>query len=241
MSQETGSRSSSKRVNDIVSTARSTNQETRILYEFGPYLLDPSERKLCRGDEIVALPPKAFDTLLLMVRNSGRLMEKGELIETLWPDSFVEEGSLSNNVFLLRKALGEDPQYIETVPKRGYRFVGAVRCLPDGIPGHRDEAEFQTPRPGAVAVAAKALPILLTRAVGIASLVLLTLLAAAVWYYQSSGWSHEAIHSVAVLPFENPSGDLNTEYLSDGIAESLINSLSQLPNIKVMSRDSAFH
>jgi TolB-like protein/DNA-binding winged helix-turn-helix (wHTH) protein/Tfp pilus assembly protein PilF len=240
MSQETGYRSSSKRVNDIVSTAQSTNQETRILYEFGPYLLDPSERKLCRGDEIVALPPKAFDTLLLMVRNSGRLMEKGELIETLWPDSFVEEGSLSNNVFLLRKALGEDPQYIETVPKRGYRFVGAVRCLPDGIPGHRDEAEFQTPRPGAVAVAAKALPILLTRAVGIASLVLLTLLAAAVWYYHSSG-GREAIHSVAVLPFENPSGDLNTEYLSDGIAESLINSLSQLPNIKVMSRDSAFH
>ena len=241
MSQETGYRSSSKGVNDIVSPAQSTNQETRILYEFGPYLLDPSERKLCRGDEIVALPPKAFDTLLLMVRNSGRLMEKGELIETLWPDSFVEEGSLSNNVFLLRKVLGEDPQYIETVPKRGYRFVGAVRCLPDRIPGHREEAEFQTARPAAVAVAAKALPILWIRAVGIASLVLLTLLTAAVWYYQSSGWSHEAIHSVAVLPFENPSGDLNTEYLSDGIAESLINSLSQLPSIRVMSRDSAFH
>ena len=160
MSQETGYRSSSKGVNDIVSPAQSTNQETRILYEFGPYLLDPSERKLCRGDEIVALPPKAFDTLLLMVRNSGRLMEKGELIETLWPDSFVEEGSLSNSIFLLRKALGEDPQYIETVPKRGYRFVGAVRCLPDGVRGHQEEAKFLVSPPATVAAAAQALPAL---------------------------------------------------------------------------------
>src|SRR4029077_17972630 len=58
------------------------------------------------------------------------LLEKDDLIATLWPDTFVEEGSLSNNIFLLRKALGEDPAFIETVPKRGYRFVGAVRQLP---------------------------------------------------------------------------------------------------------------
>jgi DNA-binding winged helix-turn-helix (wHTH) protein/TolB-like protein len=241
MSQETGHRSSSTGVNDVVSTAQSTSQEPRNLYEFGPYLLDPSERKLCRGNEIVVLPPKAFETLVLMVRNSGHLMDKDELIRRLWPDSFVEEGSLSNNIFLLRKALGEDPQYIETVPKRGYRFVGAVRCVPDGVPGHREQAKLQASRPATVSVAAKALPVLRVRAVGIASLVLLSLLVAAVWYYRSSGWSRDAIHSVAVLPFENATGDLSTEYLSDGIAESLINSLSQLPNVKVMSRDSAFH
>ena len=76
------------------------------------------------------LTPKAFDTLVLLVRNSGHLLEKDELISTLWPDTFVEEGSLSNNIFLLRKALGEDPAFIETVPRRGYRFVGAVRQLP---------------------------------------------------------------------------------------------------------------
>jgi len=124
--EETGRRSSSRDLDDSSSVAESRNQETRHLYEFGPYRLDPTERKLLRNNQIVELPPKAFDTLVLMVRNSGHLMEKDELIRTLWPDSFVEEGSLSNSIFLLRKALGEDPQYIETVPRRGYRFVGAV-------------------------------------------------------------------------------------------------------------------
>src|SRR6202035_2848644 len=100
------------------------------IYEFGPSRLDPAERKLLRGNEMVALTPKAFDTLHLLVRNSGHLLEKDELIRMLWPDTFVEEGSLSNNIFLLRKALGEDPAFIETVPRRGYRFIGGVRQFP---------------------------------------------------------------------------------------------------------------
>ena len=241
MGEETGRRSNSRDIDDSFSAAATRNQETWHLYEFGPYRLDPSERKLLRNGEIVELPPKAFDTLVLMVRNSGHLMEKDELIRTLWPDSFVEEGSLSNSVFLLRKALGEDPQYIETVPKRGYRFVGVVRRLPDGVRGRREEAQFPGPRPGSAAAASRALPFWRSRAAaGIAALVL-AILAAVGWYYRSVGWSRGAIHSVAVLPFENGSGDPNAEYLSDGIAESLINSLSQLPNLKVMSRDSAFH
>src|SRR5579863_9318909 len=94
-----------------------------------PFRLEPDERRLLRGDEIVALTPKAFDTLHLLVRNSGHLLEKDELIKMLWPDTFVEEGSLSNNVFLLRKALGANPEYIETVPGRGYRFIASVRPL----------------------------------------------------------------------------------------------------------------
>src|SRR5215831_5218408 len=96
------------------------------MYEFGPFRLDPAERKLLRNEELVVLTPKAFDTLVLLVRNSGHLMGKDELIRALWPDSFVEEGNLSNNIFVLRKALGDDPQYIETIPKCGYRFVGTV-------------------------------------------------------------------------------------------------------------------
>src|SRR5258706_15430306 len=101
--------------------------------------MDPAERKLLRGNEIVVLTPKAFDTLLLLVRNSGHLLEKDELITMLWPDSFVEEGSLSNNIFLLRKALGENPAFIETVPRRGYRFVGAVRQFPRASPAQLDK------------------------------------------------------------------------------------------------------
>src|SRR6202140_5644813 len=131
MSDETGQRAPSESFSKSHSDAKvPPSQETPRLYEFGPFRLDPAERKLLRDTEIVALTPKAFDTLLLLVRNSGHLLEKDELINSLWPDTFVEEGSLSNNIFLLRKALGEDPAFIETVPRRGYRFVGAVRQFP---------------------------------------------------------------------------------------------------------------
>jgi len=135
MGDEIGRRGSSQNIRDPLFAARETvSRDTPQIYEFGPFRLEPGERKLLRGREIVELTPKAFDTLVLLVRNSGHLLEKEELIRMLWPDTFVEEGSLSNNIFLLRKALGEDPPYIETVPKRGYRFVGAVRQLPNSVP-----------------------------------------------------------------------------------------------------------
>jgi DNA-binding winged helix-turn-helix (wHTH) protein len=135
VSEETRGRFTSEGLRDPPSSVKETpSKETPRLYEFGPFRLDPTERKLLRGNEIVALTPKAFDTLRLLVRNSGHLLEKDELIAMLWPDTFVEEGSLSNNIFLLRKALGEDTEYIETVPRRGYRFVGAVRQLPHATP-----------------------------------------------------------------------------------------------------------
>ena len=120
---------------DLPVSSEIVHRDRPELYEFGLFRLEPAERRLTRGnDEIVTLAPKAFDTLVMLVRNSGHLLEKDDLISTLWPDTFVEEGSLSNNIFLLRKALGEDPAFIETVPRRGYRFVGAVRQLPCGAP-----------------------------------------------------------------------------------------------------------
>jgi TolB-like protein/DNA-binding winged helix-turn-helix (wHTH) protein len=102
----------------------------RHLYEFGPFVLDPGERLLRHGTARMELPPRAFDTLLVLLENSGRLLEKDALMRTIWGDTIVEENSLSQVVYLLRKALrdGEDgTRYIETVPKRGYRFVAAVR------------------------------------------------------------------------------------------------------------------
>jgi len=100
------------------------------LYEFGPFLLYPEERLLERDRQPVPLPPKAFDTLLALVRNGGHLIPKDELMKSIWPDTFVEEVNLSQNVSLLRKVLGDTAQeqrYIVTVPGRGYRFAAEVR------------------------------------------------------------------------------------------------------------------
>ncbi|SRR6266404_1499385 len=99
-------------------------------YEFGPFRLNASERLLLRDGQPVPLPPKVFDTLLVLVQSSGHLVEKDELMTKLWPDTFVEEATLARNISDLRKALCEDTgqhKYIETVPKRGYRFVASVR------------------------------------------------------------------------------------------------------------------
>ena len=98
-------------------------------YAFGPFRLVPSERILRRGNQVLPLPPKAFETLLLLVRNPGHLMRKEDLMTALWPDSFVEEVSLASKISLLRKVLadaGAAGGYIQTVPKLGYRFLPPV-------------------------------------------------------------------------------------------------------------------
>ena len=107
------------------------NNETYV-YEFGPFRLDAAERLLMREGEVVALPPKVIETLLVLVEHSGHVLEKDDLISVLWPDTFVEEGSLTRNISYLRKALGEAhaaQPYIETIPRRGYRFAVPVKVL----------------------------------------------------------------------------------------------------------------
>ena len=95
-------------------------------YEFGRFRLKPAERILLREGELVPLTPKVFDILITLVENRGQLVSKDDLMKRVWPSTYVEEGNLTQNVSLLRKALGETPggvQFIETVPRRGYRFV----------------------------------------------------------------------------------------------------------------------
>src|SRR5437773_1696824 len=103
-------------------------------YEFGPFRLDCGTRELWRGDRVVALTPKAFDLLCVLVTSGGRAVEKSELMKLVWPDSFVGEDSLTQNIATLRRALGDAPdrpQYIVTVPRHGYRFAAAVQAVPD--------------------------------------------------------------------------------------------------------------
>src|SRR5215213_1669301 len=102
----------------------------RKIYEFGQFRVDAVERLLFDGaNTAVSLTPKAFDTLLLLIENSGHALTKEEMMEEIWAGAFVEENNLAQNVSILRKTLGEG--VIETVPKRGYRFVAPVRLVED--------------------------------------------------------------------------------------------------------------
>ncbi|HEU4832769.1 MAG TPA: winged helix-turn-helix domain-containing protein [Pyrinomonadaceae bacterium] len=163
-----------------------------LCYEFGPYHLNVSKRVLTCAGETIALTLKATEILGILVTNAGQVVEKDELLKEVWPDTFVEEANLSQNVFTLRKALRDehgDPRYIETVPRRGYRFIASVRAVAEECNGEdvrSASAEIQLP-------------------------------------------------VVAVLPFLNSTEDLDWEYLADGLTDNLINNLSRVSKLRVMS------
>src|SRR5687767_5207006 len=107
----------------------------RETYLFGPFTLHRQERTLLRDGQLIPLRPKDFEMLLVLVTNSGRVVEKDELMRQVWPNTFVEEANLSHHVFTLRKALGDEKdgsRYIATIPRRGYRFVAPVTAPAGG-------------------------------------------------------------------------------------------------------------
>ena len=194
-------------------------------YKFGPFILDIKEHLLLRDGKPQPLPPKVFNTLELLVQNSGHILSKDELMKAVWPDSFVEEANLTQNIFMLRKVLGESANsehYIETVPKRGYRFTAPIEEV-------RQEA---VPRPPEFVFRFSFVKL------SIFVLSALLMVGLSVSYFLKE--PVRDISSLAVLPFVNEGSDPNTDYLSDGITESIINSLSQLPRLKVMARNTVF-
>jgi DNA-binding winged helix-turn-helix (wHTH) protein len=116
-----------------------------IAYRFGEFVLEPAQQRLSDADRRpVSLTPKAFDTLLCLVERSGDLVTKSELLARVWPNVVVEEAILARNVADLRKALGDDssaPRFIETLPKRGYRFVASVAIVARGATADDDPAK----------------------------------------------------------------------------------------------------
>jgi eukaryotic-like serine/threonine-protein kinase len=111
------------------------NMDPKVVYEFGPFRMDPDKQVLLRDGELIAVTPKAFETLLVLVRRGREVVSKEELLKEVWPDSFVEEANLSQHIFKLRKALGdtlEGERYIITLPGRGYRFAIPVRTITEG-------------------------------------------------------------------------------------------------------------
>lgn len=203
-----------KQQKTIKSTARVSrdpapaNLRARV-YRFDSFLFDQAERILLCDTTRVALTPKVFDLLSVLIESAGHLVTKASLVEKIWPDAFVEEANLSVNIAILRRALGQRAgrHYIETVPKRGYRFVARVLEVESEsalkILTHEQEPSSLVPQDRKFTL------------------------------------SHR-LNSLAVLPFENESGDPGAAYLSDGLAESIINSFSHLEDFRVLARNTVF-
>jgi DNA-binding winged helix-turn-helix (wHTH) protein/TolB-like protein len=183
-----------------------------VIHRFGPFQYDSEQRLLLRDGETVPLVPKAIDTLHVLLEQRGRVVEKSDLMKLVWPDTTVEGIGLARNISILRKALGDetgDSPYIETIPRRGYRFAAA---------------ETRTRRKFAPAVA---IPIALAALAGL------------VWwqFYTPSRYlmSPPGAASLAVVPFEclNPNADSSS--FARGLSESLVAELSNLRGVQVLS------
>ncbi|HKV35005.1 MAG TPA: winged helix-turn-helix domain-containing protein [Pyrinomonadaceae bacterium] len=174
-------------------------------YEFGPYRFNLVLLRLTREGEKISLTPKAAEILALLVTNAGQLVAKDFLLNQVWPNTFVEDANLAQNIFLLRRALGDErdgPKYIETVARRGYRFIATVRVF-DAEESDREAVESATEAKDGTGAGSKRIVI-------------------------------------AVLPFVNATGDPNVEYLSEGVADSIINNLARVSQLRVMSRSAVF-
>ena len=179
-------------------------------YEFGPYRLDVGQRVLTRTGEAISLTPKATEILTMLVVNAGQLVAKDELLKQVWPDTFVEESNLTQNIFLLRRVLGDErpaPRYIETVVRRGYRFVGNVRVINGSDPADLNGSPLVSN------ILPSSLP---------------------------SGDDVSVPPTVAVLPFLNATGNDDIEYLADGLTDNLVNNLARVRKLRVMSRSAVF-
>jgi TolB-like protein/DNA-binding winged helix-turn-helix (wHTH) protein/Flp pilus assembly protein TadD len=222
--------------------------------EFGSFQLNSTERRLARDGEEVALTPRAFDVLVVLVSHAGQLVKRDQLLSNVWREAFVEEANLNYTVSLLRKALGDSPDvptYIETISKHGYRFIAPVRAVEHTSPVSPSSQAFGVgvqPEPADdVALASSPdhgwqRPDLLIGAAVIA-------LVAAVVGGQSpalrerladglKGSSAPPIRSVAVLPLTDLSGAANEEWFADGMTDALITELSRVSGLRIIARNS---
>src|SRR5260370_127164 len=231
-------------------------EHAKRCFEFGPFRVDPVERVLLREGEFVALTSKLFDLLFLLVENNGRVVEKDRLMSEVWPDTFVEEGNLTQNISVLRKALKDDGhQYIQTVPRRGYRFVGHVHEVFDEseliIEEHSlarvivEEEKTDVPT-GSYPAGSSALSKQriaqrwhLSRTSLWISLAVAGIAIAIVYFSFSlrrkengSLASSSGVRSIAVLPFQSPTADPTDEFLGLGITDALVSKLSEIRELK---------
>ncbi|HYJ87396.1 MAG TPA: tetratricopeptide repeat protein [Pyrinomonadaceae bacterium] len=231
--------------------------QVRHLYEFGPFRLDPEKPCLWRDGEPVSLTPKAVETLLILVKHNGRLVEREQLMNAIWPNTFVEDGNLNFNVSVLRKALGTDEageQYIQTIPRHGYRFSAEVREVAEELPvliveKHTrarvviEERAFPTAAESAIEKAALppgVWPGKYQRVYAAAAVAMLVTIGAVVWFLlpregtkDESGGATGPIKSIAVLPLKPLTNEESDRTLALGLTDTLVTRLGSLRSIVV--------
>ncbi|MCW5978164.1 MAG: winged helix-turn-helix domain-containing protein [Bryobacteraceae bacterium] len=205
------------------------SQPLGAVYRFGPFRYDAAQRLLFRNDELIPLVPKAIDTLHALLERRGEVVGKAELMKAVWPDAVVEEVGLARNISLLRKALGDDGEaYIETIPKRGYRFTAQVD-QPASLP-----VETAQPVPPGVHRRAGQ-----PRRAWFAFLaILLGLCALVYWqFYRPSRYLPQVggAASLAVIPFECLSPDLERAKFSEGLNQALVAEIAKLKSAQIVS------
>jgi TolB-like protein/DNA-binding winged helix-turn-helix (wHTH) protein/Flp pilus assembly protein TadD len=216
-------------------------------YDFDRFRLDAKRRLLMRDGEIISIKPKALDTLLLLVQHRDRLLGKDELMTRLWPDTIVEESNLTQNIFVIRKALGEAPseqRFIATVARQGYRFVGDVRQTLEEGPSDSQVADGGSASTLSPA-AAESKPTVrrqsrVWRVLSAAAVLLVVV--AGIWLVlarqRTERATAETVRSIAVLPFRNSSGDAGDEYFADGVTEAITTDIASISALRVISRQS---
>lgn len=221
------------------------------MYEFGKYRFDPPNHLLLSGGDSIPLTPKAFDVLLVLVQNGNRLTTKEELMTKVWPDSFVEEANLTVNISALRKALGEAPdgkQYIETVPKKGYRFVAPVKEICDQEKADRPEVQTPGlvpsdvpgtpyPSPPSGKVREQSIPPWRSqRLLGGEFGLLVVLVLTAIYLFREARVSRfvpQKTHRLAVLPFQNLRENKETDFLGVSLADAVVTKLGYVSELSV--------
>lgn len=219
----------------------------RHLYEFGPFRLDPEKPCLWRNGEPVPLTPKAVETLIVLIEQKGKLVEREALMNAIWPDTFVEDGNLNFNVSMLRKALGVDEageQYIQTVPRHGYRFRAEVREVTEDVPALVAERYSRVrgviEEPGLVADPdpAQLLPAVTPRRNRWTYLIavsasLVAIVAVAWFFYHRQGAVTDEIRTVAVLPLQSLRDDDADKTIALGLTDTLLTRLGSLRSVAV--------
>lgn len=203
------------------------NMRQGQIFEFGGFQLDVEKRLLKRSDsETVALTPKVFETLLYLVENKGRVIEKDELMSAIWPDTVVEENNLSQNISILRRALGEnrgEHRFIATIPGRGFKFVADVQTQEEAKDSlESDELSISNSPEREDRGSGKDLAVRRRMLISVVALLtVITVAGSAVYYWRSSS-ANTKITSIAVLPFKPIVAEGRDEALELGMADTLI-------------------